>query len=69
MLKMFKTSFACILTNYLKSTFAPNLNIIPQYGTLFKKTTLLRLSLCREILPVLFVIDATFQIPHTKIYC
>ena len=34
---------------------------------LFKKKTLLKLSLFREILPVLFVIDATFQISHTKI--
>ena len=66
-LKSFKTSSASILTKLLKSTFALNSNTIPQYGHPIKKKTLLGLSLCREILPVLFVLDATFQIPHTKI--
>ena len=37
MLKIFKTSSACILTNYLKSTFAQNLNMIPQFGPYLKK--------------------------------
>ena len=66
-LKVLRPVLLVFLLNYLKSTFALNSNTIPQYGHPIKKKTLLGLSLCREILPVLFVIDTTFQIPHKKI--
>ena len=67
-LKSFITSSASILTKLFKIYVRPKLEYnTPVWSPYSKKKTLLRLNLCREILPVLFIIDTTFQTPHTKI--
>ena len=65
--KSSKTNSATIMTNVFKIYFCPKIEYITQFWSPFKKNTLTKLSLCKKILPILYVVVIRYPIQHTMI--
>ena len=56
---------SAILTKLFKIYFRPKLEYNTQVWSPYLKKTLTKLSLCKEVLPVLYVFDVTYPIHYT----
>ena len=63
--KSFKTDSATTLTKLFKIYVRPKLEYNTQVWSPYLKKTLTKLSLCKEVLPVLYVFDVTYPIHYT----